>query len=156
MSEIRYVQGDATQPFMGEGSQPCIITHIVNDRGLWGKGFVMALSRRWPRTREAYLDWARQGKLSLGSTMVIKVEPRIFIANIVGQHDIYPRNGKPPIRYDAIRSGLETMTNVKPDASFHMPRIGCGLAGGQWDKVESILQEVLVSKGFDVTVYDFE
>jgi hypothetical protein len=35
-----------------------------------------------------------------------------------------------------------------------MPRIGCGLAGGNWDQIEPLLEEHLALAGFDVPVYD--
>jgi O-acetyl-ADP-ribose deacetylase (regulator of RNase III) len=38
--------------------------------------------------------------------------------------------------------------------SVHMPRIGCGLAGGEWSKVEPIIRETLSKAGIEVTVYD--
>jgi O-acetyl-ADP-ribose deacetylase (regulator of RNase III) len=41
------------------------------------------------------------------------------------------------------------------NASVHMPRIGCGLAGGEWSKVEPIIIETLCKNGVEVTVYDF-
>ncbi|MFE3494555.1 hypothetical protein [Streptomyces sp. NPDC059175] len=39
-------------------------------------------------------------------------------------------------------------------ASVHMPRIGCGLAGGRWSRVEPLVVERLVARGVAVTVYD--
>ncbi|MEX3101111.1 MULTISPECIES: Appr-1-p processing protein [unclassified Streptomyces] len=39
-------------------------------------------------------------------------------------------------------------------ASVHMPRIGCGLAGGAWPRVEPLIAERLVREGIAVTVYD--
>lgn len=42
---IEYVRGDATTP-LGKG--PKVIAHVRNDLGGWGKGFVLAISRRWP------------------------------------------------------------------------------------------------------------
>ena len=39
-------------------------------------------------------------------------------------------------------------------ASVHMPRIGCGLAGGTWSRVEPLITERLVRRGIAVTVYD--
>ena len=36
-------------------------------------------------------------------------------------------------------------------ATLHMPRIGCGLAGGEWDAVQAVIEEVVT---VDVTVYD--
>ncbi|SEQ20797.1 hypothetical protein SAMN04487983_1003320 [Streptomyces sp. yr375] len=35
-----------------------------------------------------------------------------------------------------------------------MPRIGCGLAGGTWSRVEPLVAERLVERGVAVTVYD--
>jgi hypothetical protein len=37
---------------------------------------------------------------------------------------------------------------------IHMPRIGCGLAGGSWDQVEPLLETHLARAGFNVWVYD--
>ena len=42
--EILYIKGDATAPI---GSGVKVITHICNDIGGWGKGFVLALSKKW-------------------------------------------------------------------------------------------------------------
>lgn len=44
MPSIAYRVGDATQP-VGDG--PKILVHVCNDIGAWGRGFVVALSRRW-------------------------------------------------------------------------------------------------------------
>lgn len=40
------------------------------------------------------------------------------------------------------------------DASVHMPRIGCGLAGGNWSRVEPLIMRRLAERGVAVTVYD--
>ena len=45
MREISYLVGDATAP---KTPGPKMIVHVCNDIGAWGKGFVMALSRRLP------------------------------------------------------------------------------------------------------------
>jgi hypothetical protein len=37
-----------------------------------------------------------------------------------------------------------------------MPRIGCGLAGGKWERIESIIVKTLCEADVPVTVYDFE
>jgi len=36
-----------------------------------------------------------------------------------------------------------------------MPRIGCGLAGGDWSIIEKIINKVLIDKKINVTVYNF-
>ena len=35
-----------------------------------------------------------------------------------------------------------------------MPRIGCGLAGGTWEKIALIIEETLLTKHIQVTVCD--
>ena len=52
--DIIYIKGDATSP-ISPGNK--IITHICNDIGGWGKGFVLALSKKWKVTEEAYRQW---------------------------------------------------------------------------------------------------
>jgi O-acetyl-ADP-ribose deacetylase (regulator of RNase III) len=40
-------------------------------------------------------------------------------------------------------------------ASVHMPRIGCGLAGGRWEEIEPIISRTLGARDIPTTVYDF-
>lgn len=156
MTRISYTTGDATSP---GGAGQRIITHICNDIGGWGKGFVLALSRKWKAPEESYRSWFRgetEIPFELGQVQFVQVEDKILVANLLAQHDIIPRSGIPPVRYDAVRQCLEkvAMKALILNASVHMPRIGCGLAGGKWEEIESIVSDTLVSQGIKVTVYD--
>jgi O-acetyl-ADP-ribose deacetylase (regulator of RNase III) len=155
MTNIQYVFGDATRPST-LGNK--IIVHICNDRGGWGKGFVMAISARWPQPEDAYRRWFQErANFELGAVSFVQVEPEIWIANMIGQQGIREKNGVPPIRYEAVRTGLGKVAikGKELDASVHMPRIGCGLAGGNWSEIEPIIVETLCNEGIEVTVYDF-
>lgn len=154
---ITYTTGDATAP---QGDDAKIIVHICNDRGGWGKGFVVALSKRWPEPESEYRRWHKQGcdpPFELGQVQFVEVQPELWVANMIGQHGMGRKQGQPPIRYEAIESGLGTVAEFaqKQQASVHMPRIGCGLAGGKWEEIEPIIERTLVAAGIDVTVYDF-
>lgn len=35
---------------------------------------------------------------------------------------------------------------VELEASIHMPRIGCGFAGGSWKTIEDIILKTIISK----------
>ena len=153
----RYFAGDATRP-VGEGVK--IIAHVCNDVGAWGAGFVLALSKRWPEPEHDYRAWFSQREtndFALGVARLVLVEPGVFVANVVGQHGLRRSGAKPPIRYDAVRAGLASVREsaINMNASVHMPRIGCGLAGGRWETIEPIVIEELETYGVDVTVYDF-
>lgn len=83
-------------------------------------------------------------------------QPQRGGAAIIGQHGLKRAGGVPPVRYPAIRQGLAAVREhaEKLDASVHMPRIGCGLAGGDWETVEQLITSELSAYGVDVTVYD--
>ena len=130
--QITYLKGDATVPL---GDEPKVIVHVCNDIGAWGKGFVLAISKRWPKPEQSYRDWHRHGgnvPFELGQVQFVDVEPFLWVANLIGQHGIRSAGGTPPIRCQAVRDGLRRVAVFAQAkaASIHMPRIGCGLAGG--------------------------
>ncbi|MFJ2865036.1 macro domain-containing protein [Kitasatospora sp. NPDC087314] len=159
MAEITYVRGDATAP-RGKGVK--VIAHVCNDLGGWGRGFVLALSRRWPEPEAAFRRWHREragNDFGLGALQVVQVEPYVWVANLVGQRGI--RTGRStgvPVRYEAIDTALAALGDraLELGASVHMPRIGCGLAGGRWERVEPLVAARLVARGVPVTVYDHD
>ncbi|WP_316789613.1 macro domain-containing protein [Pedobacter frigoris] len=153
---IEYKNGDATKP---ENKGNKIIVHVCNDIGGWGKGFVMAISKRWKEPERSYRDWFKtKDNFVLGQVQFVQVEAELWVANLIGQHKINKdEQGNAPIRYEAILSGLDKVGEyaLENNMTVHMPRIGCGLAGGTWDKIEPIIQSTLTGRNISVTVYDF-
>ena len=157
MTPLRFLQGDATSP---QAKGPKVIAHICNDAGGWGKGFVLAISRRWPEPERAFRRWHREragNDFGLGSMQIVGVQPNLWVANMVGQHGVKHGSAGPPVRYEAIAACLTKLTveAKRLDASVHMPRIGCGLAGERWERIEPLIDATLVAAGVPVTVYDF-
>ncbi|MGH2665522.1 macro domain-containing protein [Flavobacterium sp.] len=156
MKEIIYIKGDATNPTT-IGNK--MIVHICNDIGGWGKGFVMAISKKWKEPEKKYREWySTQLNFDLGEVQFVQVEKDLWIANLIGQHKINKdEKGEAPIRYNAIEEGLQKIAFFAEQnaISIHMPRIGCGLAGGKWENIEPIVQRTLSGKNIEVTVYDF-
>ena len=155
METIKFVKGDATLP-IGEGRK--LIVHICNDVGGWGKGFVLALSNRWKTPELAYRDWYKtKDKFGLGEVQFIQVEKDLIVVNMIAQHKIKSRNNIKPIRYEALEKCLNKVAIYANEngGTVHMPRIGCGLAGGKWEEIEKIINKTLLRKDVSVTVYDF-
>ena len=153
--EICYLIGDATEPIY----RPAIIVHICNNVGAWGAGFVLALSKKWKKPEIEYKKWyAQNNSLTLGDVQFVAVEQGICIANMIGQEGIGFHKGKPPIRYDAVSKCLQTVreTSLLLSASVHMPRIGCGLAGGTWSEIGKIIHRELIAFNVPVIVYDLK
>ncbi len=93
----------------------------------------------------------------LGAVQLVAINDNLLVANMIAQRGIRGTSEGPPIRYDALRDCLRELSAHahRLEASVHMPRIGCGLAGGQWDEIEPIIEQTLIAGGIAVHVYDF-
>uniref|UniRef100_A0AAU2JW88 Macro domain-containing protein n=1 Tax=Streptomyces sp. NBC_00049 TaxID=2903617 RepID=A0AAU2JW88_9ACTN len=156
MKPLRIIAGDATSP---QAKGPKIVAHVCNDLGGWGKGFVLAVSKRWPEPEAAYRAWHRErskNDFELGAVQLVRVKPDVWVANMVGQRGMRTGSGGPPIRYDAVARCLVALAvhAVELGAGVHMPRIGCGLAGGTWTRIEPLIKDALCARDVAVTVYD--
>lgn len=158
MARIHYVLGDATRPQGPAG--PKIIAHVCNDIGGWGAGFVLALSR-WDDTPErVYRQMAGQDALVLGEVHYANFGPHeddVYVANMVAQRGFKTVHNKIPLDYKALRECLDAVGDYAADieATVHMPRIGCGLGGGEWGVVEEAILALLIDI-YDVDVYVYD
>jgi O-acetyl-ADP-ribose deacetylase (regulator of RNase III) len=154
---LRFVKGDATQPQSGKLKY---ILQIVNNEGAYGAGFSGAVKARWPKVELEYRQWWREkyGKLKLGDIQEIQVTSDLIVVNMVAQDGVVSYKNKKPIKYDALKTCLAKIGKemVNYNSSVHIPRIGCGLAGGEWEEVEKLITEELLERGINVTVYDLE
>jgi O-acetyl-ADP-ribose deacetylase (regulator of RNase III) len=155
MTQLKYIKGDATQPV---GPGPKVICHCCNDIGGWGSGFVLALNARWPEPQRAYRKWfAERDGFRLGAARMVAVEPDLWVANIIGQHRTIQAGEATPIRYDALEGGFKVVRDfcLENQATVHMPRLGAGLARGDWRRIEEIVKRIFIIEGeIDATVYD--
>ncbi len=156
MKSIVYLVGDATKP-QAAGNK--IIIHVCNDVGAWGKGFVLALSKVSSAPERCFRGWyleREHNDFALGAVQFVSISPDILVANMIGQHGIRAFRSVPPVRYDAVETALKTVGKkaLAENASIHLPRIGCGLAGGEWRKIEPLIEQQICALGVPVFVYD--
>ena len=59
---IKYATGDILEEVEKEKEERHnIIAHVCNDSGGWGRGFVLALSKKWPEPESKYRQWFYEG-----------------------------------------------------------------------------------------------
>jgi hypothetical protein len=161
---IQYIVGDCLN------DAPCfkkkIICHVNNDIGGWGSGFVVNLSKRWKKPEEAYRKWHKFAHYSLGESTIafklgnvqpVAVEAGTIVINMIAQHNTITTDpGSKPIRYAALVSCMSKAAAIakKLDGEFHCPMFGAGLAGGNWDFIEELINEIWAD--FPVYIYKFE
>lgn len=151
MSKIQHIVGNAAQP-QGNGNK--IIAHVCNNSGTWEQfGFARQLNHYWPRARIAYKAWFKElgYRLALGTTQLVERRGEtIYIANMIARPGIKWLPVQPQsINYDALARCLQTVANRANyfEASVHLPRLG------DWQKIESLVEQTLVASRVPVFVY---
>lgn len=158
---IKYIKGDATKP-IGDG--PKMIIHVCNNQGGWGRGFVLAISKKWKQPEKSYRELCKVIDDPLGYVQKVKVEDNLWVVNMIAQKG-YGKNNKNkhrtsekdteiPLQYNILEDCLKSVSELAKTfkCSIHMPKIGAGLAGGDWNKIEQIINKKLI--GIDVYVYE--
>ena len=153
-TKIQYVTGNVL-----EAPQP-IIVHQVNCQGVMGSGVAKAIRDKYPEVYMRYNDYVLDhldiedfhSSRLLGRTFLTQGKDGKIIANVFGQDHFIPR-GIRHTSYDALEKGLQQLKN-DTDGDLAMPRIGCGLGGGDWHIVSAIIESVFDDR--NIYVYDLE
>lgn len=151
---IKYLRGDALEP-RGKGSK--IIAHIVNDKTPnWGAGFPLSVGKKWPFVQKDFREsvLSDRTKLSIGNIHICHVNDQVTLVHMIAQHGYGPSR-KPRVRYAALRLCLDQLASIalKQSATVHMPLIGTGQAGGEWEIIADLIDDSLVRQAIGVTVY---
>lgn len=144
-----------------------IICHQVNCLGYMGAGIAKTIRIKYPNAykvyREHYSKCNILGKVAIASN-TDKQFPNVnnprFIANMFAQKDIYPR-GIQHTDYDAFRACLQYLKDelylfdeVYGKMKIGFPdHIGCGLAGGNWDIIRSMIEEVFANDEHEIQIW---
>lgn len=116
-----------------------IIVHQVNCQKKMGKGLALQLKNKY---FQHYLDFLKKEPI-LGDIVVSKINPQLYVIGIYGQFDY--GYGKCFTDYEAFEEGIIKVIDIskKENLPVYVPyKIGCGLAGGDWDIILNILETI--------------
>jgi len=160
---IVYRKGDATNP-VEDGK--IILGHGVNDFGYGAAGIIKPIKEKFPRVYSEYEDWFKRGYYCtyktnvlarLGEIQPVKVNDNFWVCNIVSQRGMgFNKYEMIPFRYQSFQEAMYKLNDFVLDHKFDhviLPRIGCGLAGANYNVVEKIINKTIT---IPVTVYDRE
>jgi O-acetyl-ADP-ribose deacetylase (regulator of RNase III) len=153
---ITELDGDALRP---RGTGPRIVVHVVPDNSTaWGgNGFAAQVRRKFPKVWQKFrLEAESYGRASrLGEVLTGELADGVQIAHMVAQRGIGPAMHGPRLSYAALARTLSKVRELAQQhkASVHMPRIGTGHGGGNWELVKELIIQELLSKGIQTTVY---
>lgn len=145
---ISYVKGDLLTVQHG------IIAHGCNAQGVMGSGVAKAVRAKYP---DAYLEYkifcekeADKSRL-VGQTSWYHPNRHLFIANCITQN-FFGGDGALYLDYEGLEKCMVHLSYVNAGLPIHMPKIGCGLGGGDWQVVSKIIEKSI--RSVPVFVYE--
>lgn len=136
-----------------------IICHQTNCLGIMGGGIAYQVKKQYPKVFLEYYELCnkiKNKKELLGQVQYCKISSDRYIANCFGQLDI---GLGIQTNYNALKSCLQNVyeTAQKYNYSVSIPyKIGCGLAGGDWNIVYKMIQDIFEKSKIDCVIYNFE
>ena len=144
---IRYIQGDLL------ASNLKVIAHGCNCRGAFGAGIARQIRITYPNVYEVYNLKHRVLGLELGSILPVRTLDGRIVVNCMTQQDC-GNDGRVYLDYDALDRCMAAINDHVEnwgETEVGMPKIGAGLAGGDWDRIEQII--IRNAKNFIPVVY---
>ena len=142
---MKYVKGNILDAKHG------IIGQQVNCQLVMGAGLARQIRDMYPRVYSEYKNvmGATQPNNRLGKCQIVEAIPQtLYVANLFGQFHYIPR-GQCHTDYNALAMALKGLSDwhgkfCHPDFPIFLPHgVGCGLAGGDWKIVESMISNAI-------------
>jgi O-acetyl-ADP-ribose deacetylase (regulator of RNase III) len=129
--------------------------HGCNCQKRMASGVAAAVRKTYYEMVQADLDDRFTPEERLGTARVVKLSNGKLGFNIYSQF----RYGTDRIQVDyaALETGVKSVCDGLVSfgkKTLALPKIGCGLAGGDWNVVSKILEKVSEKTGIDITIYE--
>lgn len=149
---VKTVRGDLIQ--RAKDGEFDLIVHGCNCFCTMGAGIAKGIKAAFPAAYKADLAtrWGDRAKLGTCSFAEInRTGPSFTVVNAYTQIDY--RGSVPKLDYDGLRSCLRWIKEQHSGKRIGLPKIGAGLAGGDWSKIADIIEQELACE--DVTLVEF-
>ena len=132
-----------------------VIVHGCNCFNTMGAGVAKQIAHSFPEAADVDKATKSGDRAKLG-TITVAVIPRaeksVAVVNAYTQYDF--GCGSRYADYDAIRSAFKLIRERYAGERIGYPRIGAGLAGGDWKIISNIIDEEL--EGLDHTLVEYK
>ena len=129
-----------------------VLAHGCNCIGGFGAGIALQFAKHHPKSKEAYLKKYNTSGWNLGEVQLVKDSNRI-IANCATQFG-YGKYGNKKIHadYNAIETCMKKLYRFckENNKSIAIPKIGAGLAGGDWKIISKIIEKIFTDLEIEI------
>lgn len=131
-----------------------VIIHGCNCQCTMGAGIAKAIKSTFPEAYAADLETNKADRDKLGTISVATVERDGRSITVVNAYTQFHWRGKGVLlEYDALRAAMRLVKQQFSGRTIGYPRIGAGLAKGDWARIAAIIVEEL--DGEDHTLVEF-
>lgn len=155
---IKYVKGDLIQ--LALQGKFDVIVHGCNCFCTMGAGIAKQMNQYFQTNEPDFfkmeseyycgdinklgcIDWISAKKVNLGCRFI-----NLIIVNAYTQYNL----GK-SLNYNALELCMKKINHTFKGKHIGLPQIGCGIAGGNWKKVEEIINKTLTDCTCTVVIY---
>ena len=131
-----------------------IVPHICNNINAFGAGFAGQVAEFYPEVKANFHMLGQKAKLGHTQFITVKSDKKyghsIIFANMISQNKLLNAKNKRPLNYAAlvycmnqVRSYAKEL-QAKSDykIEIHSPKFGSGLAGGNWNFISELINDV--------------
>lgn len=146
----KYIKGDITE------TELKYIAHGVNCQNKIGSGVAKALYTKFPDVKVNYHEYFKThtiGKINLGKILYTYDDSTgKNIANCFTQNE-FGYDGKRYVNYASVLQCFRILKDNCKGYILAIPKIGCGLAGGNWEFMEQLINDT-VGEDLEIWVYE--
>lgn len=141
---------------LAEQGELDVIVHGCNVHNTMGKGIAKELATRYPQVRKAD-DATLKGDFNKIGTYSVACCGKFNVINLYTQkwYWSYGQAQADLFEYAGLADGLEALYGEFGPIRYGFPKIGAGLAGGDWERIVEILNKFatkVVENGGSVTI----
>jgi O-acetyl-ADP-ribose deacetylase (regulator of RNase III) len=149
---MRTIRGDLLQLAL-DGEFEAIL-HGCNCQCKMGKGIALAVRQRFPEAYAADLATNKGDRSKLGTISVATIERGGRTFHVVNGYTQFHWHGQGvQADYDAIRNVMKAVKTRFSGQRIGYPKIGAGLAGGDWATIVSIIEDELAGENHTLVEY---
>lgn len=135
--KIEYIKGDLLRTEVNH------IMHGCNSRGVMGSGVAKLLREKYPQAYNDYIFKYNNYGLELGDVIVSVQDDGKVIHNAITQRDYGRDISRVYVSYWAIAEVFRNI-NSRGIKEIAMPKLGAGLANGDWNVIAAIIENTLI------------
>jgi hypothetical protein len=140
----------------GNSGVSVIVPHLCNDVDSFGAGFTAAISEKYPQVKDNYhLLGPPFLKKNPGYTQFVNVSEdkkhnnKLIFCNMIAQNGLISHNNPRPINYLSLCRAMLGVSryaqenfSAENSVQIHAPKFGSGLAGGNWNFISCLIDDI--------------